>query len=164
VLQNSSKKSIPLANEIETLRLYIDLERVRFKKHFDYIIRGNEMLDAESIMVPPLLLQPFAENAIWHGLMHKEEGGELTISISQEGEMLSCIISDNGIGREKAAALKSKSASYKKSMGMQITASRLQILNEGNDKQSSLQIIDIKDERGKACGTTVIIKIPRKIS
>jgi LytS/YehU family sensor histidine kinase len=164
VLQNSAKKNIPLIDELETLRLYIDLERVRFKKHFDYSIQCDESLDTESITVPPLILQPFAENAIWHGLMHKKEGGELLVTVTQEDEMLCCTIMDNGIGRVKAAALKSKSASYKKSMGIQITEARLQMLHGGNKGRELFRITDLKNEAGEGCGTKVFITIPVAVS
>ncbi len=164
VLQGSSKKVISLADEIETLRLYIELEQVRFKKHFQYTIDCDETLDIEAIMVPPLLLQPFVENAIWHGLMHKEASGLLVISIEQEGNSLCYTITDNGIGRQKALLLKSKSASYKKSMGMQITANRLQMLNIENKQEIYFKVVDLNDENGESTGTKVIIKIPLKLT
>ncbi len=82
----------------------------------------NDELDTDIIKVPPLIIQPYAENAIWHGLMHKEEKGHLEIELFQQGELLCCKITDDGIGRKKAAELKSKSASTHKSMGMKITA------------------------------------------
>jgi sensor histidine kinase YesM len=115
-------------------------------------------------MIPPLLLQPFVENAIWHGLMHREAGGKLTIKIWQEGSLLFCQVTDNGIGREKAALLKGHNATYKKSMGMNITAARLQILNKDHEEKGLLQITDMKNEEGEDCGTKVLLKIPVIVS
>ena len=95
------------------LRLYLDMERLRFSEAFDYNIIYENTIEPEIIYIPPMLLQPFCENAIWHGLMHKEGQGKLDIMMSiQDGE-LQCIIADNGIGREKAAELKSKSGQTK---------------------------------------------------
>jgi LytS/YehU family sensor histidine kinase len=96
------------------LRLYLDLERLRFKSSFNYNIACNNEIDADSIFIPPLILQPFAENAIWHGLMHKQGEGHLEIVLSIDKEILTCIIADDGIGRSKAEMLKSKSAENKK--------------------------------------------------
>jgi len=159
VLQNSSKKNISLADELTTLKLYIELEQFRFKNHFDFNIIIDEDIDTESLMMPPLLLQPFVENAIWHGLMPKEKEGKLTIEIAGEKGMLSCIVTDNGIGRQNAA-LNHKPSTNKKSMGMQITASRLKMMDEEKAKGTLLNIIDMKDGHGIAIGTKVIVKIP----
>src|SRR4029078_9093612 len=100
--------------------LYIQLEQLRFQKHFQYIIQCADTIDPESIMIPPTLLQPFIENAIWHGLMHKEGVGALSIELALNEELLYCTIIDNGIGRSEAAVLKSKSAAPNKSLGMKI--------------------------------------------
>ena len=90
---------ITLENELEMLRHYLDLERLRFRNVFDYSITFINTIDTSTIFVPPLILQPFAENAIWHGLMHKMGTGHLDIALSIEGKVLTGIISDNGIGR-----------------------------------------------------------------
>lgn len=162
VLQNSSKKTISLADELATLQLYIELEQVRFTSRFHFSICVDEEIDTEGLMMPPMLLQPFVENAIWHGLMHKESTGELTIDISQQGERLRCIITDNGVGRQAATNNKNHLA-LKKSMGMQITANRLKMLH--TDKESgSFTIIDLKDEKGNNSGTKVILTIPAKLN
>jgi tetratricopeptide (TPR) repeat protein len=161
VLNNSRKSAIILEDELEMLRLYLDLERLRFKNSFDYSITFHNNFDASSIYIPPLLLQPFAENAIWHGLMHKEGQGWLEIAFGLENRILNCYITDNGIGRNNAEALKSKSAEKKKSMGMQITADRIALLNRDME-QTIFGIEDLVDENGKAIGTRVTIKIRYK--
>jgi LytS/YehU family sensor histidine kinase len=135
------------------------MERLRFKNAFDYSIAFNNSLDAGNIYVPPLLLQPFAENAIWHGLMHKEGHGLLTIELSVDNKVLTCVITDNGIGRVKAAEIKSKSVSKQKSMGLQITRDRLALLNENAGEQTFFHIEDITDGQGNVKGTRVILKM-----
>jgi sensor histidine kinase YesM len=95
-------------------------------------------LEIEELAVPPLIIQPYVENAIWHGLMHKEEKGHIHIYLQQEGQLLVCSIEDDGIGRKRAAALKSKSATKGKSLGMQITAHRLELINSLSEKETGL--------------------------
>ncbi|HEY0751040.1 MAG TPA: histidine kinase, partial [Chitinophagaceae bacterium] len=163
VLQSSSHKYISLHDELETLNLYIGMESVRFKDHFSYSIQCDPKVDIESVQIPPMLLQPFVENAIWHGLMHKKDGGKLSIEIKEEDDTLVCTIQDNGIGRKKAAELKSKSASYKKSMGMQITENRLKMLYKGHGGGPAMKIVDLENEYGEATGTKIILRLPVKL-
>jgi tetratricopeptide (TPR) repeat protein len=164
VLQSSSHKYISLHEELEILKLYIGLERVRFRDHFSYTLQVHPSVEVEAMQIPPMLLQPFVENAIWHGLMHRAEGGQLTIDLEEQDGMLLCTIKDNGIGRRKAGELKSKSASYKKSMGMEITASRLQMLYTDGGAGSAMKIVDLEDEQGEPVGTKVILRIPVKLA
>jgi tetratricopeptide (TPR) repeat protein len=159
VLTNSKKSFITLEDELEMLRIYLEMERLRFQYSFDYHIRFKNEIDPENIFIPSLLLQPFAENAIWHGLMHKEGNGYLEIALSPEEKILICTITDNGIGRYKAAQIKSKSAAKQKSMGLQITAERLALLNQDRNVQTSFDIEDITDDRGKAAGTKVTLRM-----
>ena len=160
VLVNSKNKLISLEEELAMLKLYLDMERLRFKDSFEYKIECQEIGEAENLFVPPLLIQPFAENAIWHGLMNKNEAGELNISFRLENQkLLICTVSDNGIGREAASILKSKSAQKQKSMGLQITKERLDLLNTNEDVQTSFVTEDMFDEEGKAAGTKVILII-----
>lgn len=110
--------------------------------------------------MPPLIIQPYAENAIWHGLMHKGSKGSLEIEIyKQDDDVLYCKITDDGIGRKKAGELKSKSASTNKSMGMRITADRIKMLHSENEYESFVTINDLVAPDGSAAGTEVIIKI-----
>lgn len=161
-LQHSEKSMITLEKELEMLRHYLDLERLRFKNVFDYSITFINTIDASTIFVPPLILQPFAENAIWHGLMHKKGTGHLDIALSIEGKILTSIITDNGIGRAEAALLKSKTAEKDKSMGVQITVERLALLNKTTDQKSFFDIEDIMDKEGNTSGTKVELKIQYK--
>src|SRR5579871_906684 len=161
-LNNSKKPFISIEDEIEMLTLYLDLEKLRFKDSFDYKRTFINAFDTGNVCVPPLLLQPFAENAIWHGLMHKEGKGHLEIQLGIDAKILCCTITDNGIGRAKSAELKSKSAQKQKSMGLSITTERLALLNKNNNQQTFFNIEDIFDGNGQPAGTRVILKINYK--
>jgi tetratricopeptide (TPR) repeat protein len=164
VLLHSQKKLVPLEDELEMLKLYLDMERLRFKNAFDYHITTTNDIENSSVFIPPLLLQPFCENAIWHGLMHKEGPGHLNIELNEDNGILNCIITDDGVGREKAEEYKSKSAEKEKSMGLKITTERLALLNREIGLQTFYEIEDLKDEKGDANGTKVILKISYKES
>lgn len=165
VLSNSKSSNVTLTNELEALELYIELEALRFNKKFNYKISVDSEVEMDYIEIPPLIIQPYVENSIWHGLMHKKEGtGSLIINIKKEGETLICVIEDNGIGREAAKKLKSKTAVKQKSYGMNITKERLQFINHSNNNNgqkatTNIEVIDLKDQNGKATGTRIIIKI-----
>jgi len=160
ILQNSQAKSVCLENELEALRLYMDMEVSRFEHHFDYQIICDPDLEVEHLEVPPLVIQPYVENAIWHGLMHKGDKGCLLIELHQENKTLFCHITDDGVGRKRAAELKSKSASKNKSLGMKITEHRLELINAVNDIATTVEVTDLVDSSGEACGTSVLLKIP----
>ncbi|MES2795857.1 MAG: histidine kinase [Bacteroidota bacterium] len=160
VLENSRSEKISLQKELETIVLYIELEAMRFKEKVKYKINLNPEIDLQYIEIPPLLIQPYVENAIWHGLMHKEEGGNITINILQPSEYLIIIeIEDDGIGREKALEYKSKTATKQKSFGMKMTSERLEAINYIYQNKTNVKILDLKDESGNAIGTKVIIEI-----
>ena len=164
VLLHSQKKLVPLEDELEMLRLYLDMERLRFKNAFDYHITTTNAIETSPIFIPPLLLQPFCENAIWHGLMHKDEPGHLNIELTEENNILHCIITDDGVGREKAEGYKSKSAEKEKSMGLKITKERLSLLNQGKTGGTFYEIEDVKNEYGDIAGTKVKLQIRYKES
>jgi LytS/YehU family sensor histidine kinase len=159
ILDNSNSKSITLSSELEALKLYIQMESIRFEKQFTYEILIDNEVNVDNIYVPPLIIQPYVENAIWHGLLHKEEAGILTITISASYEKLSCIIEDDGIGRVKAQQLKSKSA-FRKSLGMKLTEDRLALLSRKTKISASVTIKDLYSSSGEARGTQVILEIP----
>jgi LytS/YehU family sensor histidine kinase len=162
VLANSNKPFISLEDELDMLKLYLDMERLRFKNTFDYSLNLTNSIDTGNVFIPPMLLQPFAENAIWHGLMHKQGPGKLEIALSLEDKILTCIISDNGVGRSKAAIYKSKSVEKQKSMGMQMTKDRLALLNHDIHEDTFLNVEDITDQDGNVSGTRVILKMNYK--
>jgi ligand-binding sensor domain-containing protein len=156
ILDNSKNESIPLSKEIETLKLYLLMEGIRFNHKFDHEIRIGANVDADNIRIPPMIIQPYVENAIWHGLLHKSEKGKVSISMDlRSKEILEVRITDNGIGRDKAMELKSKASNQNKSYGIKITRDRLLMNNEMND----VQVLDELDGKGDAAGTTVILTI-----
>jgi ligand-binding sensor domain-containing protein/putative methionine-R-sulfoxide reductase with GAF domain len=160
ILDNSNSKNVILSNELEALKLYIEMEALRFDKKFHHEIIVDDEVSLDGIEVPPLIIQPYVENAIWHGLLHKEGDGSLRIHISMAGEnLLQCEIEDNGVGRDKARELKSKSATSRKSLGMKLTEDRIALLNQHAEMNASIDIIDLK-ESGESVGTRVILKIP----
>jgi ligand-binding sensor domain-containing protein/putative methionine-R-sulfoxide reductase with GAF domain len=162
ILDNSNSKNVILANELEALRLYIEMEALRFDKKFSYQINVAADINPDGVEVPPLIIQPYVENAIWHGLLHKESGGMLKIDISRaSATMICCVIEDNGIGRERAKELKSKSATTRKSLGMKLTENRLSLLNKYAEVMASVEIIDLlKNGEEEPEGTRVVLKIP----
>ncbi len=160
ILQNSKEAFIPLERELEALQLYLELESLRFENKFSYKIITDDLVDTSLIRVPPLIIQPYVENAVWHGLMHKKESGHLEIKLYTQEEFLFCKIADDGIGRKKATELKSKSALSYKSMGMSITADRIAMLQRQDQLGTHIAINDLVLPDGSAGGTEVIIKIP----
>jgi two-component system, LytTR family, sensor kinase len=160
VLQKSQSSMISLEDEIEILKLYIELEQMRFDNKFkvEYVI--DNQVDLTFIKIPALLLQPYIENAIWHGLMHKEGEGKLSIEISKQSNDIICLIDDNGIGREKSIQYKNNLTTKHKSLGLQINQDRVHVLNELNNYNISIEIIDKKSNDFLPTGTSVYIKIP----
>jgi tetratricopeptide (TPR) repeat protein/anti-sigma regulatory factor (Ser/Thr protein kinase) len=161
-LHNSEKPLITLESELEAFRLYLDLERLRFKNAFNYSITFVNTIDINAVFIPPMLIQPFAENAIWHGLMHKKGIGQLEIQLCTDDKTLTCTIIDDGVGRNMAATFKSRSAEKNKSMGVEITAGRLALLNKSKNEAAVFNIEDLIDEEGNGCGTKVVLTMPYK--
>ena len=118
VLENSEEDFISLSRELELIELYVKLEHSRFTEKFDYTINIDEQIDAEAFQIPPMLLQPYIENAIWHGLRYKEEKGTLSIQLMQkETDLIEIRITDNGIGRKKSKGVKNKKSENPKFQG-----------------------------------------------
>ena len=161
-LTNSQLSLIPLSDEIEMLRLYLDMERLRFSESFSYNIIYENTIEPETIYIPPMLLQPICENAIWHGLMHKDGPGKLEILMRMQDDQLQCIITDNGIGRKKAAELKNKSGAKQKSFGLKITTERLALFNNEKTVHNFYKPEDVLDSNGNIAGTKVVLNIKFK--
>jgi hypothetical protein len=160
ILDNSRSETISIEKELETLKLYVLLEAARFDDRFKCVYHISKDVDTSSIMIPPMLLQPFVENAIWHGMMQKEGEGTITIEIKKvDEEFLRISITDDGIGREKSAEIKSKSATHK-SHGLKVTSQRIEMMNKLNSTGAQVHIIDLKDEQGKPMGTRAELMIP----
>ena len=161
ILVHSDKEFVTLKEELEILNLYIDLESMRFKDSFKYEIECDDDIDTDEIKLPTLLIQPFVENAIWHGLMHKEGERLLHVKFSEHSDSIHCTIEDNGIGRDRSREAKLATGQGKKhtSKGIQVSMERLEAMGNGNG-QGSLDIIDLKDETGNPVGTRVQIIFP----
>ena len=131
VLENSEQKEVPLASDLNALELYMQLEALRMKNKFTYEIIVDETIDQENTLVPPLILQPFVENSIWHGIAKKEGPGKIIVLIKKEGSMINCIVEDNGIGRPEIKDVTAlKDSTGRRSLGMKITKERIDILNK----------------------------------
>ena len=163
MLDNARVESTTLAAEVQTLELYLDMEGMRFKDKMTYEIIMNNELDTEFIEIPPLLIQPYVENAIWHGIMHKDGPGKVTITIVQDDDTeLIITVTDDGIGRDKARKLKSGRDMNHRSYGTQITGERIDLLNESNRALASVSITDLYTPAYEPAGTKVTIILPLK--
>jgi len=159
VLTNSKKSFVSLEDELEMLQLYLEMEKLRFKESFIYFFDIEETIDTASVFIPPLLFQPFVENAIWHGLMHKQGQGRIDIRLRIDKDLLVCTISDDGVGRSFAEASTSKSAQKQKSMGIGITRQRLAFINGVvEEDEGNFHIEDLYVD-GVPAGTRVELKI-----
>jgi len=154
-MDNAEAAIISLQEEINYLDTYLQLEQLRFGDKFSYRIETEEGLDTQHAFVPAMLLQPYVENAIRHGIRYLDNNnGLILISISRDEEFIVCRIDDNGVGREKAMQLKSANHIEYQSRGLQLSRRRAELYH------IQQELIDKKDEKGLATGTTVIIRIP----
>ena len=162
ILQNSRSNYISLQNEIEGLELYLQMECLRSEGLFSYAIHLDPEVDIHMIEIPPMLIQPYIENAIWHGVRHLENGtpGQVDLHIGMQADKLKICVRDNGVGRERSAEIqRRKSDSHKRSMGMQITKSRIEMINKLYNADASVVINDLYDDNGQPTGTTVSLTI-----
>jgi hypothetical protein len=159
ILQFSKEKFITLTDELETALLYVKLEKLRFEEGFSFDYELQEGIDADEILIPPMLLQPYIENAIKHGLMNKVADRMLKLSITGEKQQIIISIDDNGIGREQASLLRKNSIKHQ-SMGMNINKERVDLLILTNDLHIKINIVDKKLPDGQADGTKVMIYLP----
>lgn len=165
ILENSRYKEVLLEKDLEALRLYMELESARMDHKFTYEIKTGDDLDEESTMIPPLILQPFVENAIWHGMMNKEGVGKITVIISKENDMISCVVEDDGVGRDKAMQLKSSLPREKHEfLGVKLTHDRINIINSIKKSKAYITITDLYDEDKNPSGTRVEVKLPLELS
>lgn len=137
------------------------MEAMRFKNKLRFEVHFAPDVDADFTEIPPLLIQPYVENAIWHGLMHKAEGGTVSVRVGQpQDDRLLITVTDDGVGRAKAAKLKSKSAKPKKSFGLKVTGERIALINQLYQTHTRVQIHDLTDPEGHSAGTEVVLEIP----
>ena len=160
-LENSRHTEITIKEELDALRLYLELEELRFKEKFDWSIKVDEEIDTLSYKIPTMLIQPYVENAITHGLMNKENGkGMLMVGLQLHDDQIICTVEDNGIGRAKALEINRQKNSNHQSLGTNITESRLKLVNELYGKNMKVAYLDLVDSNGEPAGTKVEINIP----
>jgi len=160
ILDNSKKKFISIADEINAISLYLDLEKLRFKNKFDYHITVHPDIDKEYDEMPSKLVQQYRENAVLHVIAHKKTSGKIDIELYLENDYLVVCVQDDGVGRKKAQEIRSKQPKYHKSQGMSITEDRLNIINKVNDSDLSVTIEDIDPDNIEESGTRVKIYVP----
>jgi sensor histidine kinase YesM len=163
LFNNADKKEISLFDELETCKFYLKLESLRFDNKFTYSISANENVDLKAVQIPALIIQPFIENAIWHGIVPSPAGGHIDILVNRDERAVDVIIEDNGIGRNESQTNKPVNELWHQSRGVHLTQSRLQLDGLIRNRDASVKIIDKKDVLGKALGTKVILSLKENI-
>lgn len=153
MLEYSEKKAISLQEDLKALELYMQLEMLRMNHAFTYEIKVDENIDKDTTLVPPMILQPFVENSIWHGIATKQSEGKICIEIKKEDEMINCIVEDNGAGR-----MKQSNESERRSLGMKITKARIDMLNRIKKSKAGVELTDLTQ------GLRVEVKLPLELS
>jgi tetratricopeptide (TPR) repeat protein len=165
VMENSQHEFISLSQELEILSLYLSLEHFRFKDKFEYEFKVDETIDSDFVSIPPMIIQPHIENAVWHGLRYKQDMGKLLVSVRKcEEDMINIVIEDNGIGRKLSHDLKTKNQKANKSTGIKNTESRIQLIKEIYGRDISINIADAYPGVVGGIGTKVEILIPAHLN
>lgn len=160
-LESAFRSSVSIKEEVAFIENYISLELMRFEDKFSYDIKIDPILDSHQYQIPPMLLQPFVENAILHGLLHKDKPGMLKVRFEASGEnALKCTVEDDGIGRDKSAEINRGRHKNHKSVGLEITRRRVGLLNQPGQKDYNIKITDLYDENNNPGGTKVEVIIP----
>lgn len=160
ILDQSDSVRVPVEKEAELLRYYIELECLRFKHPFAWEVKVDPELLLAEAELPTMLVQPYVENAIWHGLQHKPGAGRLTVEFRKLGQEMECVVEDDGIGREASARINAERHRIHQSKSMQVNADRLRLLEGTEHRLARTEITDLKDRDGQALGTRVRILLP----
>ena len=160
ILESSQNQYMSVQDEIDVLTLYLTLESIRFKGKFDYEITVDDKIDPILFKIPSLLIQPFVENSIWHGIQNKDGKGRIEVAFNLSDKAIFCTIEDNGIGRDHAEMLKNKVISSHISLGASITQARIKLLKSLYGNKLGIRYIDLKDFNNRAAGTRVEIFLP----
>ena len=158
ILENSERKEIPIAQDLKALELYMQLEALRMHNKFIYEIKVDDAIDQENTLIPPLILQPFVENSIWHGISQKECDGRIWISIHKEGDMINCIVEDNGVGIPEPDHSEQSAHADKKSLGMKITKSRIDVINRMKKTNATVTFSNLDE------GTKIEVRLPEALA
>ncbi|MBL4651950.1 MAG: histidine kinase [Flavobacteriales bacterium] len=159
ILDNSKTPAITVKNEMETLELYLSLESLRFKNKLDYSFDIDKSIDQNYDEIPAMLIQPYVENAIIHGINHKEGKGTINVKLTRENDFIKCTITDDGVGRKRSAEINKSKNKRHTSSGMSITKERLNLLNEAQGQKTNVTITDLSDKESNATGTQIEIYI-----
>ena len=157
LFHNSDKREVGLFEELETCKLYTQLEKMRFGDKVDFVFDIDGSFDLKNFKVPALIIQPFIENAIWHGLVPKESGGKILVSARGNNGIIHCTIDDDGIGRKLSQQYKNQYESTYQSKGIGLTRSRLELDKILNDRDNMINITDKTDISGKPAGTRITL-------
>lgn len=160
ILHNSFNETVTIETEMKTLNNYLGLQQMRYVNRFDYSIDIDPSVDAEYNEIPVMLLQPFIENAIEHGIKPKSESGHISINCYRNGSTINIEIQDDGIGREKANEMRMRYEKDHKPLSTSITQERINVLNRKLKQKITMEIVDLKDEHGAAKGTKVVFGVP----
>ena len=160
ILESSRHQFIPIQEEVKILNVYLELEQLRNSNKFDYTITLDESLEDDFITIPPMITQPYIENAILHGVTHLTERGKISISYIKSGDHMECTITDNGIGREASSAIRQRVKPGHTSVAMELTHDRLELMKQALKGEYKILITDLKNASGNACGTEVKLWIP----
>ena len=159
ILEHSREQEIPLEKDLQALELYMQLEALRFKNKFSYSIQTDPAIDRENVLIPPMLLQPFVENAIIHGLQNKENG-LIKINVVKENDMIKCVVEDNGIGRQDVISFEQEADKKHKSLGIKIISERLNIINQLKKVKAAIHILDLRDSENNPGGLRIELLLP----
>jgi LytS/YehU family sensor histidine kinase len=161
ILVVSNEKDISLADELDTMKLYMNIENIRFSNEIDFQINIDKDINLENIRIPSLILQPFLENSLWHGLSSKTDDKRIELDVKRKGnDFITISITDNGVGRKVSEERKLKKPLKRKSIGIEITKERLFNFSKRFAKMYALKIEDLYDAQNNAAGTKVILNIP----
>lgn len=161
ILIASTEKEMSLEDELDTMKLYMNIENIRFSNEIDFQVEVDKSINTTSIRVPSLILQPFLENALWHGLSSKKDDKRITLEVAKpSAHFIAIIIQDNGIGRIESGRINSSKILKRKSVGIAITKARLANFSKGFTGDYSINIEDLYDDNGEPSGTKVIVHIP----
>ncbi len=158
ILENSMHREVPLADDLKALELYVQMEQLRMNHKFDYTINVAENIEVDNVLVPPMIIQPFVENSIWHGLNNKPSQGKLTITISKQNNFLQYSIEDNGIENHEGIIAEELNANKKAPLGMSLTQERIDVMNRMKNANASFEVMDICDAENNYKGKQVTLK------